>query len=175
MLAYFFMIQLSILIVKHLFMIQLSMLTCLVMVELQPRTGVWRRNISVMLLSHTMIARVCLQVSGHVLQGRNGTEKNTLLWWTQPTCTTWDCRKNKTHLYDLGAQEGGVNECRQVKHLHAVPHRGRQLAHLVGSAQDAGSVAQVVGVAAPRVHTVTGGHCHLQVKHSEAELWTGKT
>ena len=80
-----------------------------------------------------------------------------------------------THLYDLGAQEGGVNKCRQVKHLHAVPHRGRQLAHLTGSAQDAGSVAQVVGVAAPRVHTVTGGYCHLQVKHSKPELCTGKT
>ena len=35
MLAYFFMIQFSILIVTDFFMIQLSMLTCLVIVELQ--------------------------------------------------------------------------------------------------------------------------------------------
>ena len=111
----------------------------------------------------------------------------------QPTCRTWERRKNTTHLhnlgaqeeyisvtktthlYDLGAQEGGVNKCRQMKHLYAIPHRGRQLAHLAGSAQDAGSIAQVVGVAAPHVHTVTGGHCHLQVKHSKPELWTGNT
>ena len=68
----------------------------------------------------------------------------------------------RTHLDDLGVEEGGVDGHGQVEEVHAVAHWG--ILALVPRAPHAGRVAQVVGVAAPRVHPVAHRHRHLSVK-----------
>ena len=104
----------------------------------------------------------CPEVKHHPY---NTTTRTTLEWsggWYCLQAEHHPC--HTTHLDNLGVEKGGVYKGRQVKHLHAIPNRCGELAHLTGAAQDVGGVAQIVGVAAPAVHTVADCDCNLHIK-----------